>query len=232
MKNTYFLFVVIFLHCVKAHAEADPIRVFVPAHTEWCVHSQPIDITKEADPRFGDTVFQLLYEKLEAAALAADLESIGIPYLAVAQDVSAVLPSPEVKTKSDSAAMTASPVMQQNTPPLTKIFIVCAVVPPNSSMLAQSVTAREVPKREVYAVRCEARNDADCRKRILAKMHQEGIDTAKFDDDSWTMRQAVSDVDDAQSLANDLIDFRLRPLQARVVLSPPTEMVTVAGNIP
>lgn len=215
------------------------MRVTVPAHTEWCASSQPVDLAKQTDPEFGALVFQILYSRIEQAALVADLKSVGVPYLAAARDVAppaAASPAPSPPQAAPAASTGAAPAPAESppepAPPAMKIFTVCAVVPPASPAPGQGITARSIAAGDFFAMRCEAKFDEDCKGKIVAAMSQAQIDVSKLTDDSWSIRQATSSGNDAAALVADLSDHSLRTLQESGALAPPAQMITVAAAVP
>lgn len=214
------------------------MRVTVPAHAEWCASSQPVDIAKQTDPEFGALVFQILYARIEQAALVADLKSVGVPYLAATADVVlpvVVPPAPSPPQAPPGALAGAAPVSPaEPEPSAMKIFTVCAVVPPASPAPApgQGITVRSVAAGDFFALRCEAKFDEDCKAKITAAMAQAQINVSKLTEQSWSIRQATSSGADAAALIADLSDHSLRTLQESGALAPPAQMITVAAAVP
>lgn len=213
-----------------AHAQSAPlpVKVTVPAHVEWCARSQPIDIAKNDDPDIGALTFQILYMRIENAALDADLTSIGVPYFASVKDV-----APPKSVTAAPAAPASRAVEEEIPAPIAlKTFTVCAIVPPTVNAPGSGVVARMIAERSVYAVRCEAAADEECRKRITDTMAAAGIDVDKLGDHSWSIRQALSNANDTAALVADLSDHSLRMLHKGEPIIAPSGFVTVAAEIP
>jgi hypothetical protein len=247
MRNALMVFAALWLGCGEARAQEAAIRVTVPAHTEWCARSQPVDIAKQSDPDFGALVFQLLYARIEKAALQADLKAIGVPYLAATADVTtpaaATTPAPvSAATAMPPAATGASPGAAtspapaagapSDQPPVMKTFTVCAVVPPGAPAPASGVVARMIAAGDLFSMRCEAKFDEDCKGKIVEAMSKAQIDVSKLTDDSWSIRQATSTGHDAAALVADLSDHTLRTLEQGSALAAPPQLITIAAAVP
>lgn len=239
MRNTLIVCAALWFCSSEALAQDVAARVTVPAHTEWCASSQPVDIAKQTDPEFGALVFQFLYARIEQTALAEDMKSVGVPYLAATADVpppAATPPAPSTPLAPPGTSAGAAPGPAGSSPepslPSMTTFTVCTVVPPGSPAPGEGITVRSIPASDFFAMRCEAKFDEDCKDQIIAAMTQAQIDVSKLTDKSWSIRQATSASNDAAALVADLSDHSLRSLQDGGALAPPAQMITVAAAVP
>lgn len=214
---------------------SEPVRVTVPSHPVWCVKSQPIEIEQDKELRFGDIIFQSMYQRLERNALAAGLPSIGIPYLE-SSTAGGVPPADTLQKKGDATTVVPVTGAVPIPVPVKYILHVCSAVPFGiSNKLPPGVFELMLSETTVYALLCAVQNESGCKLDIEAYVKK----THNLTDDNlrnleWRTNQPKTKDESGAAIANALSDYSLRPLSSDsdVVGELPLDFMIISVPVP
>jgi hypothetical protein len=185
------------------------IKIDVPALTEWCVNSSPVQTAKLADEGFRNGAVTGLSSRILVPANNAGLSSTGIPFVA------SIVPGPAVLVGGVSSA--------------TDVITVCAVVKATDAPNGGGVFRRELAGASGYAALCGAGDIKACRSAIADKIAADfpSIDRSAADSWQWRATQALTSDETASNLVGSLADASLRPLKGPTPAGVPADLMVV-----
>lgn len=193
-------------------ARAEPQRITIPAHLEYCIASNPLSASAYELPQVREALFQQLYKQIEKSALEAGLPTVGVVFV------------DSIGRGPDSAAAAASSTSQVGGQPAEVTYVVrqCAVVPSRGTPPLPSGGLRTVASRPVYAMLC-APSMIDACKRDLEKIvrQENSSPTDLARQIIWRVRTALTSEDSPANLAASMVDsslLRLRDSQTHTVI--------------
>lgn len=187
-------------------SQAQPVIIDLPARAVWCVASQPVVVDQNQSAAFASLLFNTLYSRLEKAALAQQVPSLGVPFADALEVESA-----PVGTVAAGAGPAASAPSQSP----RYVLRVCANVPPGIKKPAEThrVEIGDIPAVKAYASLCDAKDDTPCRQALQARIQVDLMVTpAQADAVQWQVGQPLNERPEADALRAALIDYKARPL--------------------
>ena len=178
---------------------AEPKRITVPTHLEYCATSRPLTKASYELPEVREALLSLLNEKIEEAAIRAGLKSIGVTFV----DSISMGPRAAIAPASGVGSQSAD----------TYVVRGCAVIPAKGDPTLPADGLREVPSRVVFAELCTPSTIDVCRKELELAARQVAEPSLAAGRIVWRTRTALTNDDTPANLVASMSDSSLRTLR-------------------